>query len=142
MSWDMKRFWRIFKVLMFSLFLVGIYAFAIWLAIRFPGDHRLAIIPMTIGMIAVTPKLIEKIKTHPDQESQTPEVLSGLSPGLWPHSSCWTFSLSILPVNSMWMTGLRILVCCTLKALTYYIKSDDNSGELETESRIRSNMNF
>ena len=68
----MKRFWRIFKVLMFSLFLVGIYAFAIWLAIRFPGDHRLVIIPMTIGMIAVTPKLIEKIKTHPDAEKKKP----------------------------------------------------------------------
>lgn len=68
----MKRFWRIFKVLMFSLFLIGIYAFAIWLAITIPGDHRLAIIPMTIGMIAVTPKLIEKIKTHPDAEKKKP----------------------------------------------------------------------
>ena len=139
----MKRFWRVFKVLMFSLFLIGIYAFTIWLAIRFQGDYRLLVILMTIGMIAVTPKLIEKIKTHPDaekkkpvksadtgficwpillshqhcaayytsgQESQTPEILSGLSPGLWPDSSCWTFSLSILPVNSMWMTRLRILV--------------------------------
>lgn len=68
----MKRFWRIFKVLMFSLFLIGIYAFAIWLAVTIPGDHRLAIIPMTIGMIAVTPKLIEKIKTHPDAEKKKP----------------------------------------------------------------------
>lgn len=68
----MKRFWRIFKVLMFSLFLIGIYAFAIWLAVTVPGDHRLAIIPMTIGMIAVTPKLIEKIKTHPDAEKKKP----------------------------------------------------------------------
>lgn len=68
----MKRFWRILKVLMFSLCLIGIYAFAIWLAIRFPGDHRLLLIPMTIGMIAVTPKLIEKIKTHPDAEKKKP----------------------------------------------------------------------
>lgn len=68
----MKRFWRIFKVLVFSLFLIGIYAFAIWLAVTIPGDHRLAIIPMTIGMIAVTPKLIEKIKTHPDTEKKKP----------------------------------------------------------------------
>lgn len=68
----MKRVWRIFKVLMFSLFLIGIYAFAIWLAVTIPGDHRLAIIPMTIGMIAVTPKLIEKIKTHPDAEKKKP----------------------------------------------------------------------
>lgn len=68
----MKRFWRICKVLMFSFFLIGIYAFAIWLAISFPGDHRLAIIPMTFGMIAVTPKLIEKIKTDPDSEKNKP----------------------------------------------------------------------
>ena len=68
----MKRFWRILKVLMFSLCLIGIYAFAIWLAIRFPGDHRLLLIPMTIGMIAVTPKVIEKIKTHPDTEKKKP----------------------------------------------------------------------
>lgn len=130
----MKRFWRIFKVLMFSLFLIGIYAFAIWLAVTVPGDHRLAIIPMTIGMIAVTPKLIEKIKTHPDAEKKkpvkkrrywiyllrilssllhcaacctsvrelpTPKVLSGLSSALWLHFSCWTSSLSILPVSLM-----------------------------------------
>ena len=30
----------------------------------------------------------------------------------------------------MLMTRLRILVCCT-KALTYYIKSEDDPGELE-----------
>ena len=69
----MKRFWRILKVLMFSLCLIGIYAFAIWLAIRFQGDYRLLVILMTIGMIAVTPKLIEKIKTHPDAEKKKPE---------------------------------------------------------------------
>ena len=68
----MKRFWRVFKVLMFSLFLIGIYAFTIWLAIRFQGDYRLLVILMTIGMIAVTPKLIEKIKTHPDAEKKKP----------------------------------------------------------------------
>ena len=68
----MKRFWRVFKVLIFSLFLIGIYAFTIWLAIRFQGDYRLLVILMTIGMIAVTPKLIEKIKTHPDAEKKKP----------------------------------------------------------------------
>lgn len=68
----MKRFWRICKVLMFSLFLIAIYVLAIWLAITVPGDHRLAVIPMTIGLIAVTPKLIEKIKTHPDAEEKKP----------------------------------------------------------------------
>lgn len=68
----MKRFWRVFKVLMFSLFLIGIYAFDIRLAIRFQGDYRLLVILMTIGMIAVTPKLIEKIKTHPDAEKKKP----------------------------------------------------------------------
>ena len=68
----MKRFWRVFKVLMFSLFLIGIYAFTIWLAIRFQGDYRLLVILMAIGMIAVTPKLIEKIKTHPDAEKKKP----------------------------------------------------------------------
>lgn len=66
----MKRFWRVFKVLMFSLCLIGVYAFAIWLAIRFQGDYRLLVILMTIGMIAVTPKLIEKIKTHPNAEKK------------------------------------------------------------------------
>ena len=68
----MKRFWRICKVLTFSLFLIGIYVLAIWLCITVPGDHRLAVIPMTIGLIAVTPNLIEKIKTHPDAEKKKP----------------------------------------------------------------------
>ena len=68
-------------MLMFSLFLIGIYAFTIWLAIRFQGDYRLLVILMTIGMIAVTPKLIEKIKTHPDAEKKKPVILD-LSVGL------------------------------------------------------------
>lgn len=59
-------------MIMFSLFLIGLYAVAVWAAIRYSSEYMLPLILMTIGMRAVTPKLIEKIKTHPDAEKKKP----------------------------------------------------------------------
>lgn len=52
--------------------MIGLYAVAVWAAIRYLSEYMLPLIPMTIGMRAVTPKLIEKIKTHPDAEKKKP----------------------------------------------------------------------